>query len=56
MLSTLSVIAVLPFPGFIYWGVFLVCGAIWIAYAIWMRGENARDAPETIEDPEEPRR
>lgn len=45
----------LPFPGFIYWGVFLTCGAIWIGYAIWMRHENARDEQETTEAPEEPR-
>jgi len=24
-------------PGFIFWGLFVVCGAIVAAYAVWMR-------------------
>lgn len=24
-------------PGFIFWGLFVVCAAIVVAYAVWMR-------------------
>ena len=29
-------------PGLIFWGLFLVCGAIVVAYAVWMWLEERR--------------
>ncbi len=29
-------------PGFIFWGLFLVCGLIVAGYAVWMRWEERR--------------
>lgn len=29
-------------PGFIFWGLFLACGAVVVAYLVWMRWEERR--------------
>lgn len=29
-------------PGFVFWGLFAVCGAIVAAYAVWMWWEERR--------------
>jgi len=33
----------MPFPGFIYWGLYAACGAVIVAYALWMRRANRQD-------------
>lgn len=29
-------------PGFVFWGLFVICGAIVAAYIVWMRWEERR--------------
>lgn len=29
-------------PGFVFWGLFVACGAILVAYIVWMRWEERR--------------
>ena len=29
-------------PGFVFWGLFAVCGVILVAYAVWMWWEERR--------------
>lgn len=29
-------------PGFVFWGLFVVCGLIVVAYVVWMRWEERR--------------
>jgi len=29
-------------PGFVFWGLFVVCAALVVAYVLWMRWEERR--------------
>lgn len=31
-------------PGFTFWGLFVVCGLIVVAYAVWMYAAERRDS------------
>lgn len=49
----------MPYPGLIYWGVFIACGAIVVLYVLWMalleRRASKQESATTKQPPTMPR-